>query len=298
VSTNLLYLSQIRTAIPSVVFDRVENAAGQFNDVLIVNGQWVFRFPRHREGVARLMAETRLLGALRGQLPLQIPDPQHHRFEPPVPGLAFIGYKCLPGHPITREQLAVVYSEWARDDLAAQLAGFLRALHAIPLTSLPAESTPPNHPLHDRREDWVRMYAEVREKLFPAMRADARKSLTLHFEAYLDDSSLHDFTPALRHGDFGGDNILWDPVRAKALAVIDFSSCGLGDPAMDLASISTLDEDLFNRLASRYDPDPARRLLLLARARFYRGTFALMEALDGLRLNDSEAYQRGMEDFL
>ena len=40
--------------------------------------------------------------------------------------------------------------------------------------------------------------------------------------------------------------------------------------------------------------DPA----LLARARFYRATFALTEALDGLRDGDQEAYRRGMESYL
>jgi aminoglycoside 2''-phosphotransferase len=37
---------------------------------------------------------------------------------------------------------------------------------------------------------------------------------------------------------------------------------------------------------------------VLARARFYRGTFALMEALDGLRDNDPEAYRHGMEQYV
>ena len=44
--------------------------------------------------------------------------------------------------------------------------------------------------------------------------------------------------------------------------------------------------------------DPARLAELLARARFYRGTFALQEALDGLRDGDQEAYRRGMETYI
>lgn len=142
------------------------------------------------------------------------------------------------------------------------------------------------------------MYAAVREKLYPAMRPDARKQVSEHYEAYLDDLSMQTFEPALRHGDFGGSNILWNPTEFEITGVIDFSFCGMGDPIIDLASVSTLGEDLFNRILPRYEPDETRHAGLLARVRFYRGTFALSEALDGLRDGDEGAYHRGMETYV
>jgi aminoglycoside 2''-phosphotransferase len=36
---------------------------------------------------------------------------------------------------------------------------------------------------------------------------------------------------------------------------------------------------------------------MLARARFYRGTFALEEALHGFKNNDREAFESGMEQY-
>lgn len=324
-STHLLYLSQIRTAIPSMPFETIEQASGQFNDVVAINGEWIFRFPRYREGVTRIMAESRLLETLRGRLPLPIPDPLHQRFDPPVPGLAFMGYKRLPGEPLTRDSLANVTDEWVRNDLASQLAAFLRALHHLPLTPTtpaqpegktaplrssggfttePLPRTAPLHAIlvdpqvHEVRAEWEAMYAQVREKLFPAMRTDARREVSMLFESYLDDRALQTFNPALRHGDFGGSNILWDPAQGRVTAVIDFSYCGLGDPAYDLASVSTLSNDFYLRLVTRYEPDQAALVPMLARARFYRGTFALTEALSGLRDNDAEAYRSGMEDYV
>lgn len=267
---------------------------------MIINKEWVFRFPRYRAGVARLADEARLLEALRGLLPLAVPDPVHQSFDPPVPGLAFIGYPYLPGEPLSPEWLAGVRDEFTLDELATQLAGFLRALHHLPLTSLPPAlpGRPPGDVIADSRGEWEKMYTQAREKLFFAMRPDARRQVTAHFEAYLDDPSLHDFTPCLRHGDFGGTNILWDPERGLVNAVIDFAFCAPGDPAYDLASVWTLGEDFFQRLAPRYELAETLRTGLLARARFYRGTFALSEALDGLRDNDPEAYQHGMENFI
>lgn len=296
-STQVLYLSQIRTALRDVQFEHVAYTAGQYHDVLIINRTWVFRFPRTREGVTRLIEEARLLEALRGKLPLPIPDPQFQRFEPPVPGLAFLGYNLLPGEPLSTGALDEQADEWVRGDIARQLARFLRSLHATPLSEV-AAAFPNGAEARDTRRHWEEMYHEVREKLMPAMRPDARRDVSLHFEAYLDDRSLHDFTPCLRHGDFGGSNLLWDRQQGAVTAVLDFSFCAPGDPAVDLASAWTLGERFFQDLLPSYCPDPALRGPLQNRARFYRGLFALEEALDGLRLNDQEAYRRGMEEYV
>jgi aminoglycoside 2''-phosphotransferase len=296
-STQMLYLSQIRTLLRNTQFSRVDHTAGQYHDVIFINEAWVFRFPRQREGVARLQVETRLLRALQGRLPLPIPDPHFERFDPPVPGLACTGYPRLPGDPLDSAAVDRLRDPWARDDLSAQLARFLRALHSIPLSEL-GEAFPEGITVQDGRAGWEAMYAEVREHLLPAMRPDARVAVREHFEAYLDDPALQRFDPCLRHGDFGGSNILWDATHTALTGVIDFSACAPGDPAFDLASVATLGQDLWERILPRYAPDPSLRSALQVRARFYQGVFALMEALDGLRLGDPAAYRAGMEMYL
>ena len=294
-STQLLYLSQIRTELRGIVIQQVDTASGQYNDVVIINQEWIFRFPRFREDVARTQQEVRVLEALQGRLPLPIPNPEVKRLDPPVPGLAFTGYRRLPGVPLSRGALDAAQGP-VRENIAGQLARFLRALHGIPLAEL-GELGPLMIEPKDGRADWERLYGEVREKLFPAMRPDARKDVSRHFEAYLDEPSLHHFDPCLRHGDFGGSNILWDPQQGAATAVLDFTFCALGDPALDLAAASTLGDEFFPSLLEVYAPLPLTRGALQARARFYRGVFALEEALDGLRLNDAEAYQAGMAQY-
>lgn len=297
-STTLLYLSQIRTAAHNLLFEKVEEQNGQFNDVVIVNREWVFRFPRYREGVQRMAVEARLLAALKPHLPLPIPNVEYQRVEPPVPGLAFIGYKRLPGEGLSSAEVAKVTDDDVLDHMAGQIADFLRMLHAMPLHVLPVELLSGSGRARDSRDQWEEMYGEVREKLLPAMRPDAQKEVSHHFEAYLDDRSLQRFDPALRHGDFGGSNILWDAAKGAITGVIDFSSCAPGDPAYDLASVSTLGDELYARIAVRYQPDAVKLAAMLARARFYRGTFALEEALDGLKNGDQSAYQAGMEEYI
>jgi aminoglycoside 2''-phosphotransferase len=300
--TQHLYLSLISEHLPKLFFHHVEQVSGQFHDVLVVNHEWIFRFPRYREGVSQMIAEAQLLDTLQGQLPLAVPRMVVKNFEPAVPGLAFTGYRRIPGEPIHPEEIQHLTGA-GRESLAGQLAKFLQALHKIPLTELPQSFLETQRGdgstklVSDQREDWEALYSEVRKKLFQAMREDARRSVKEHFEAYLDDSSQQAFFPCLRHGDFGGDNILWDPAWGQACGVIDFSFCGVGDPAFDLASVSTLGEDLFSRIASRYEPDPQKRGQLVTRACFYQCTFALMEALDGLRDGDELAYAHGMEPY-
>jgi aminoglycoside 2''-phosphotransferase len=301
--TQHLYYSIINERLPNLFFHQVEHAGGQFHDVLIVNREWVFRFPRYREGVQLLIAEANLLEALQGKLPLEIPQPLVKSFERPVPGLAFTGHKMIPGEAVTPAEVLAHLDGHER--LAGQLAGFLRALHQVDLASVPLHLPGSSGKrgsitrlVQDSRQSWEAMYSKVREKLIDFMRPDAQKIVTDHYEAYLDDPKLQDFIPCLRHGDFGGDNILWDRTLGLATGVIDFSFCAVGDAAYDLASISTLGETFYTRLAAEYEPDPAQREALLARALFYRGTFALIEALDGLRDGDEQAYQRGMQPYV
>ena len=285
------YLEQIRLLAPDLIYQAaVLNDTGQFNAVLTLDHSWIFRFPRYAEGVRQLEAETRLLLALQDRLPLPIPCPRYFCFDPPMPGRACMGYPRLPGEPLLKPES--IHGQAARVEAAGQLAGFLRILHAIPPDSLGVELPPA-----DRMEDWANLYSEIREKLFPGMRPEARGQVAGLFESYFGDAALQTFRPTLRHGDFGGSNLLYDRRLKRVSGVLDFSCCTLGDPAADLASVSTCGEALFTLLSTLYEPDEQKRELLLARACFYRGTFALAEALDGLQHHDRRAYESGMEKY-
>lgn len=302
--TESLYLSRIGELLPDLFFHKVEKSSGQFHDTLIINREWVFRFPHYRDGVDQLSAEVDLLHALQTRLPLAVPIPSISSFSPPVPGLAVAGYRYIPGDPIDPEVLKNVLPA-AQENLAGLLAGFLHALHELPLAGLPSR-LPGGFPeegfraamVRDLRPEWETMYDEVAASLFPVMRPDVRRSLKDHFFNYFDTPQLQEFTPCLRHGDFGGPNILWHRATGQIFGVIDFSSCAVGDPAMDLASASTLGSDFFERLAHKYEPDAQKREKLLSRVHFYSGLFALMEALDGMKYDDDDAYSRGMAAYL
>jgi aminoglycoside 2''-phosphotransferase len=171
------------------------------------------------------------------------------------------------------------------------LATFLRELHGVPAGAIPG----PPLPVADGREAWSALYARIRERLFPRMRPDARAAVARHFETFLAEPGNFARAPALRHGDFGTTNILFDAAAREIAGVIDFGSAGLGDPAVDVASLlASYGEPFLARCRDTYPEIEVG----LARARFYTGTFALQEALFGVEHDDREAFAAGMADYV
>jgi aminoglycoside 2''-phosphotransferase len=173
--------------------------------------------------------------------------------------------------------------------LAAQLAGFLQTLHQIP-----SEKIDLDLPVSDSLTDTHKLYADIRQHLFPLMRPDARTDVLTHFETYFNTPRLHTYPVSLHHGDFGGSNILYDPATQSISGIIDFGFAGWGDPALDIAAVSTYGESFFKRLYRTY-PEIA---LMQERADFYRGTYALYEAVHGFKNQDQAAFESGMAAYI
>ena len=284
-----LYLHVIREAYPDLDIDSVRLHAneGQFNDVLFINDDLIFRFPRYAESIPDFFREIEVLQKLKGNVNLPIPQPTYVSSGTRSVGKAFMGYPLLPGKPLFRDVLTTIADKSILDALARQLAEFLHGLHHLSPVALGL-----NLPVNDALSESRKFHSDVQEHLFPRMRPEARDAVAKHFEDYFNNPRLHEFEPALIHGDFGGSNILFD--RDQITGIIDFSSAGLDDPARDIAAVSTDGEAFFARIC-RYYPGIES---LLERAKFYRGTFALYEALHGLRNNDKEAFESGMKEYV
>src|SRR5262245_28900803 len=132
------YRSRLMATYPDLPIAgvRLHTAEGQFNDILVVNEELIFRFPRSPDVAATLAAETDLLGRLQGHLPLPIPDPIYQAREPQTGALHFMGYRMLRGVPLWREAADAIGEDRVLDAIAAQLAEFLRTLHQLPVAAL------------------------------------------------------------------------------------------------------------------------------------------------------------------
>ncbi|MHB8644467.1 MAG: phosphotransferase family protein [Thermomicrobiales bacterium] len=284
------YIASIHAAYPELRIERLRlNDEGQYNDILVVNDDLIFRFPRHDEGIEKLEKEIALLNRIHPFVTLAIPEPIYHSFTPRAVGQVFAGYRMLPGEPLWRETLAAITDPTVVRRLAAQLAAFLRALHGIP-SGLIADVLPAN----DWRQLWADLEAEIRGSLFLHLPTIAQQQIAARFAAFLDDPANFAFTPAPIHGDFGSGNLLWDARAAEMTAVIDFASATLGDPALDVAALLTYGEPFVKAGSTAY---PAMEAML-PRARFYLSTFLLQEALYGIEHDDADAVERGLAPFL
>ncbi len=286
------YLDAIRAAYPEVRPGSVVcNTDGQNNDVLLVNGTLVFRFPKYEQALRRLRIEAAILSGIQDAVTLAVPAPIYLNLEGATVGEAFMGYRRIPGEPLWREVVAAIGDEEALDRLAWQLGIFLRELNSVPVgTAIAIELTPA-----DPYEEYADMYNRMQHKLFPRMRRDAQVWATRHFETFLCDRDNFAHTPVLRHGDFGTSNILFDAQAAVVTGIIDFGNSGLGDPASDPAGLlSQYGEAFVRRLSGAYPGLDA----CWDRIVFYQGTFALQEALFGIENNDPQALASGLARYV
>lgn len=285
------YTNQIQRRCPDLpVRTATLNADGQYNDVLVVNDAYIFRFAKVAPAIETLSREVYILRRLQSRLPLPVPSPEFASPEGAGLGEAFMGYRMIPGRPLWREAFQAIRAEDGLSRMAGQLAGFLLALHQIP----PEQIVPAGQPVADSAADMRELHTRIQAKLYGYMRADAREAVTAHFERFLAGAE-QPLAPVLRHGDFGTGNLLHDPVTLNITGILDFAFTGPGDPAADFAGLYvSYGEEFYRRCAAHY-PAMAEAL---DRVHFYRGIFALEEALFGLENNDAEAFRSGMEEYI
>lgn len=283
------YARTIRTAYPALPLQdlRLVTGEGQNNDIVIADDTFVFRFPRHAHGVRRLPAVVHVLRAVGRHVALPVPDPQFFHADAPV-GQAFLGYPLLGGKPLWQETIAAM-SEPLQRRLAEQLTAFLRQLHAVPLTAVVPATGEVFRPL----DTWEDLYRRIRAQLYPAMRPDACTAVTAHFESFLHDPRNRTIPPVLMHGDYGTGNVLYDPVQVEITGVVDFDGAGPGDAAVDLAALLSGPPAFQEHIRSAYPVTEE----LARRVQFYRGTFALQEALHGVEHDDPEAFASGIGSY-
>ena len=287
-----LYLQSIREAYPELPIASAElNVQGQNSDVMVVNGELVFRFPKYPHVLERLKTETAILRGIQRRLPLAVPAPVYGNLEHGALGQAFVGYRMIRGEPLWRDTFRGLDRQEVVPRLAGQVAAFLSTLHSVPVEELPACELS----LHDTYEESADIYARIREKLYGYMRPDARAWAAQHFESFLNDARNFQYEPVLKHGDFGPSNILFDRAEQRIAGVIDFGSSGLGDPAYDFAGLlSGYGEEFVAQCVGSYPAVPG----IMGRIRFYQGTFALLEALFGIENGDEDALRAGLERYV
>ena len=184
---------RIRAVYPHIDIRSAElDQSGQNNDNLLINGNIIFRFPRYNAALALIHAEAAVLKAIKGRVPIPVPELEYLSLDGHAGGEVFTGYVRLAGAPLMRDVYAAIGDGPVREKLAEQLAGFLKVLHATPLDLIAFEL-----PHDDTRKACEDIFDRMSVKLFPHMRLDARQWAAGHFESFLNNPSSFDYQPVL-----------------------------------------------------------------------------------------------------
>jgi aminoglycoside phosphotransferase (APT) family kinase protein len=226
---------------------------GWDNTAFVVDGRWVFRFPRREVAVPGVQREIAVLPLLAAVLPLPIPDPQlvgrpSSRYPWP-----FFGARLLPGEELA--DLGLPDSE--RSGAAVSVGLFLRMLHDPGLVDLVDGASLPVDPMQ-RASAPVRASRarEVLDRLTQHGRWPADRDV----DHFLDQAEREAALPGragavaraaeggplttgnvpasgslvVSHGDLHVRHLLVDR-HGSVTGVIDWGDLCLADPAVDLS---------------------------------------------------------------
>jgi aminoglycoside 2''-phosphotransferase len=270
-----VYLQRIQECFPDLALSHIEtNGEGLVNDVLIVDGERVFRFPKDADAAQALRQEVKILELVRESVDMTVPVFDYVEDD-------FVSYRLIPGTALLRDDV-LRQPEGVQERLAGQLGTFLQQLHAVPEGEWKKREILPSVTVR-QRADWLRTFEEVQRELFPLLMAHAREWVRRHFEPVLADASWMEYEPSLINGDLGVYHLLYDPDAQAINGVIDFGTAGIGDPANDLALLLFNYGETFVRRIAGYYPGVGE---LIERARFWAGTLELGWALGGVRTGD------------
>ena len=285
------YIEKIKENYPNIDVKSYErNTIGQNNDIIIINNEYVFRFPKYQNGIKTLKVETEVLESIKEYITLNIPNPKYNFFKEQEVGQVFAGYKMMFGKPLWKNTFMNIKNKKV---LANQLANFLKELHSI--SSKEVENI--DIPVCDSYEKWSVLFNKIREKLYKYMSGISKQEVEKNFEKFLGEKENFHFQHTLTHGDFGPTNILFNEKTQRISGIIDFGSISFDDPAIDFAALigpfgyGESFVRMFHEIYPNIDS-------LIKRAKFYASTFPLQEALFGLENGDREAFNDGIAQYI
>lgn len=262
---------------------------GWDNTVWLVDGGWVFRFPRRQVVLPGQARELQVLPQIAASLPLRIPDPTF--IGEPADGYPwrFSGCPLIPG----REPGQVELNDTARIAQARPLAEFLCELHAINPGTLEGPPLPVDAV---RRADMPHRAAMAQARFREARQLGvwsepaAARDLLTHAQGLPPPRHT-----ALAHGDLHLRHLLLGDGPALT-GVIDWIDVCRADPAIDLilywSFLPPAGREAFRDAYGPIRPDQLVRSRVLAF--FLSATLAVYGRREGVGWLEREAL-RGLE---
>jgi aminoglycoside phosphotransferase (APT) family kinase protein len=208
----------------------------------VVDGRFVVKFAWARPPALRICHQAKVLEALRTAAPgLPLPEVVTAARTP-----AMLVTRWVPATPFFRVRQRIGSAE--RDGVARDLAGVLARLHdPAVLRSVADAAGPLPRPTAHATTD------TLRARFGAWVRPDQRDRVL----AWCDQADRALAAPGrtvLVHGDFHGDNHLWDRETLRLRLVVDLETAGTGEPEFDLRCLpADCGVELFLATVARYE---------------------------------------------
>ncbi len=218
------YISIIQKDFPYMDISSISKIGeGENSKAFIVNGKYVFRFPKIKRVKQQMLREISVLSILKPFVNLKIPE-----FEFISPSTDFIGYEVIHGEPLS---FTIFNSLQQNNQKAIQksLADFLFQIHNTDLAVLKDGLLE----TMNLKEEYSHNFRQAQKFIYPHITKSKRKKITKLFTEYLNNQQNFNYVPTLIHNDFSEDHILCNITNHQITGIIDFGDIALGDPDYD-----------------------------------------------------------------
>ena len=208
----------------------------------VVDGRFVVKFAWTRQSALRICYQAQVLDVLRTAAPgLPLPEVATFAREP-----AMLVLRWVPGMPFFDVRQSV--GDASRDAVARDFAAVLAELHDPGVLRTVAEAIGPlPQPTAHATTDTLRAR-------FGALVRPDQRELVRSWCDWADAALTTAGRTVLVHGDFHGDNHLWNPETLRLRLVIDLESVGTGEPEFDLRCLpGDCGIELFSAVVAHYE---------------------------------------------
>lgn len=230
------YTYYIQKALPHLpIHSFHQDESGWDNVAIIVNDEWLFRFPRKIEYAKKIPREKQLYEALFPLLQTrQIEVPNYHiLYENEGDSIPICSYyKMIHGESFKPSYLHNL-SMSEKTEIGTQLASFLAALHTVP-TTIAKEW---GFQVEQTIKYWKDLYTKLKVYLFNTFTIEETNRLDTIFQTFLEQLYTSSSLQTVIHADLTHNHILFHPQTKKIAGIIDIGDAQIGDPAFDFAGL-------------------------------------------------------------
>lgn len=280
----------VEKVLPSLSIDEVQTInQGWDNDILIINKEIVFRFPKSEQFLTQVQDECVILQQLAlKKTVLKIP-----RYEMLYSGgkLKAVKYSFLQGQSLNENSIKNLNKN---PENAKVISNFLSKLHSISLSELKKTHL---HTIHTL-DYWETLYASVKNHVFPILNSQQQDEVNEVFINFISNYPKFSYKKAVIHGDLSASNMLYDEEDGCLSGIIDFTDAQIGDPAFDFAGLYwNFGPDFTKKVLSYYCTNESKGLLFDRVSSFYGLQPVFHEWLHAIKTNQKMDWKSTFEKF-